>query len=372
VNQEAALLAAICQNPDDLDVRRVYADWLEDAGRVERAELIRVQCDVDSIAGDDPRRPALEMREEALLVAHEEEWRAEVPVWARKKAHFRRGFITEIDCGLRTFMTKAGGLLKRAPVTDVRLGEVGEQVADVAGCRHLAHIRDLRLEKVDTGSLAHLPRSPYIEKLRGLHLEGVAGYGRNASEFAPLLSDQALPALTAFSLHGVMLWPAEQVGVLMAFPALARLERLKFYNNVIEDRAAERLATMPNLSSLREMDLGGCWGVTDTGVRHLAASPYLANVERLSLGGMQGVTDAGLRALAESPYLSQLTDLRLEFTSITDAGLEMLIAARGLPRLTRLDLFHANISEERWKPWRSRRPPNLYTRCVWVPDHRKP
>src|SRR5262249_28497684 len=91
MNQEAALLAAVCQNPDDTDVRRVYADWLEDAGRVERAELIRVQCDVASITGDDPRRPALEMREEALLVAHEAEWRPEVQVWARKKAHFRRG-----------------------------------------------------------------------------------------------------------------------------------------------------------------------------------------------------------------------------------------------------------------------------------------
>jgi uncharacterized protein (TIGR02996 family) len=370
VDQEASLRAAICANPDDLDVRRVFADWLEDAGQLERAELIRVQCELDGLAGDHPRRPALEMREEELLVAREKEWQAEVPAWVRKYARFRCGFVTEVKCGVRGFVTKAGALLKRSPVTDFRLGEVGKQVADLAACPHLAAVRDLRLVEADSASLTELQHSPHLGKLQGLHLEGFAGYTTGAN-LASLLATP-LPALAAFSLHNLMLWPAENVDPLLTYPPLARVERLKFYNNVLEDRGAERLAAIPTLANLRELDLGGCWGLTDVGLAALAASPYLANVERLYLGGARGVTDTGLRSLAESPYMSKLTDLGLSFTSITDAGLELLIAAPRLPHLTRLDLFGAKkINEKRWKPWRSRRDPNLYIRCLWVPQFRQ-
>jgi uncharacterized protein (TIGR02996 family) len=43
---ERALLNAIIAAPDDDLPRLVYADWLEEHDRAERAEFIRVQCEL--------------------------------------------------------------------------------------------------------------------------------------------------------------------------------------------------------------------------------------------------------------------------------------------------------------------------------------
>lgn len=43
---EAALLAPILANPTDDTPRLVFADWLEEGGQPERAEFIRVQCEI--------------------------------------------------------------------------------------------------------------------------------------------------------------------------------------------------------------------------------------------------------------------------------------------------------------------------------------
>lgn len=53
MSDEAALLAAIIANPDDDTVRLVYADWLDENGRSERAEFIRVQIAVARTPADD-------------------------------------------------------------------------------------------------------------------------------------------------------------------------------------------------------------------------------------------------------------------------------------------------------------------------------
>jgi uncharacterized protein (TIGR02996 family) len=42
---ERALLAAIIAEPEDDTPRLVYADWLDEHARPERAEFIRVQCE---------------------------------------------------------------------------------------------------------------------------------------------------------------------------------------------------------------------------------------------------------------------------------------------------------------------------------------
>ena len=41
---EAGFLADIAAHPEDDAPRLIFADWLEDHGQPERAELIRLQC----------------------------------------------------------------------------------------------------------------------------------------------------------------------------------------------------------------------------------------------------------------------------------------------------------------------------------------
>ena len=46
MSDEAALLAAILAHPDEDTPRLMFADWLDEHGQPERAEFIRVQCEL--------------------------------------------------------------------------------------------------------------------------------------------------------------------------------------------------------------------------------------------------------------------------------------------------------------------------------------
>jgi uncharacterized protein (TIGR02996 family) len=48
--EERSLLLGVRNNLDDNNPRLVYADWLEENGEPERAEFIRVQCELSTIA----------------------------------------------------------------------------------------------------------------------------------------------------------------------------------------------------------------------------------------------------------------------------------------------------------------------------------
>src|SRR5439155_15143566 len=50
---ERALLAAIREDPEDDAARLVYADWLEEQGQADRAELIRVKVRARRADGDE-------------------------------------------------------------------------------------------------------------------------------------------------------------------------------------------------------------------------------------------------------------------------------------------------------------------------------
>ena len=63
MSEREALLQAVYANPADDLPRMVLADWLDEHGEPERAELIRVQCELSR----DPDRPDLIDRERELL-----------------------------------------------------------------------------------------------------------------------------------------------------------------------------------------------------------------------------------------------------------------------------------------------------------------
>ena len=63
MQEEAALLKAIADQPDDDNNRTVYADWLDEYGDdPTRAELIRLQCGLQR--GRDWREPEIELTAE--------------------------------------------------------------------------------------------------------------------------------------------------------------------------------------------------------------------------------------------------------------------------------------------------------------------
>src|SRR6476619_554029 len=86
MSDDAALLAAIRAAPADDAPRLIYADWLDEHGRPERAEFIRVQCEL--ARRDDP---ALRRREADLLAAHHDDLAGPLAV-PHLRFRFERGF----------------------------------------------------------------------------------------------------------------------------------------------------------------------------------------------------------------------------------------------------------------------------------------
>jgi uncharacterized protein (TIGR02996 family) len=157
-HDEAALLAAVLAGPDDDLPRLVYADWLDENGRPERAEFIRVQCELaqlprpvlTAITGGRPthadypdgrcaectglphecRYHALESRAGELL----DKLRADqsfpemdgydlclAATDGPGVATLRRGFVDTVVDTTEGWAARADAILARQPVSEVRL-----------------------------------------------------------------------------------------------------------------------------------------------------------------------------------------------------------------------------------------------------------
>jgi uncharacterized protein (TIGR02996 family) len=356
-------IKAIRADIDDDAPRLVCADWLEERGQPERAELIRVQCTLARIEGDDPRRPDLTRREEQLLEAHKAEWVKEVPAWAVKAADFRRGFVAEVGVGVKTFLNKAEGLFSRAPVTRLftRTDRAGQEA--LADSPYLAALRDLSVGDADPAVVAGLLASPHAAGLRGLHLVGLAGYDACFAMLAPVLQSPKLVELTRLSIRHVGFERAD-IRRFVRLPALRGLEALRLESWESTDTSLRELAAA-DLPKLRSLELACNQAMTDETVRALADSEHLRNLNFLDLRYSR-VGDDGLRALAESTNLPNLTDLDVRLANVTVAGVRALLDSPNLPRLSRIDLectkdLAAHFSVPSW-----RKLPDSYPVTLWV------
>lgn len=128
LTQEQAFLRAICEDPFDDTPRLIYADWLEENGRAERAEFIRVQVEwerdfapVVQMAGAGSerwhqRRQYLVERLWVLEGSHPFRLRCLPDVWP-----WRRGFAEAVALPLDRFLREAKELFGSLPLLRVRL-----------------------------------------------------------------------------------------------------------------------------------------------------------------------------------------------------------------------------------------------------------
>jgi uncharacterized protein (TIGR02996 family) len=118
---EDLLLKDLIENPEDDTPRLVYADWLEEHGQPERAELIRVQINLVK-PREEARRHELERREKELLDEHRTAWSGSFRD-ITDRCVFRRGFIEELILSVPTFFSVAERLFDLAPVRLVGFAE---------------------------------------------------------------------------------------------------------------------------------------------------------------------------------------------------------------------------------------------------------
>jgi uncharacterized protein (TIGR02996 family) len=135
---EEAFVAEICADPASDGVRLIFSDWLDENGQPERAEFIRIQCELDRICfggwtptlADKPVLEPLRRRERELLVLHGREWVgaalgscADHVMWRPLERMFRRGFVARLECTLANWLEHGPEVVRRQPVEQVTLSD---------------------------------------------------------------------------------------------------------------------------------------------------------------------------------------------------------------------------------------------------------
>jgi uncharacterized protein (TIGR02996 family) len=127
--EERALLAAIIAQPDDDTARLVYADWLQEHGREERAELIRAQVGLArprQITETARQRSEWSTRERLLLQTRAERWRKELPsLRGVDWGWFERGMVQSVRLSVRrwdaAFSASLAGIFGHTPLRVLRI-----------------------------------------------------------------------------------------------------------------------------------------------------------------------------------------------------------------------------------------------------------
>jgi uncharacterized protein (TIGR02996 family) len=267
---DAAFLQAIRDDPSDDTPRLIYADYLDDHGQADRAELIRVQCEL-ARTRDRDRAVELRRRVRQLIIQHRTAWQGNLVRWA-PDACFERGFVEHVALPAATFVADGPAILAEHPIHRVTLRDARGCIEDLAGCPTLAQLRglDLRGNDLGNGGVAALALSPFLDALRKLALtrNGIGSIG---------------------------------VQALVTTGHLRHLETLGVKENGLGDGGVEVLAGSPNLPRLTSLDLSRN-GITDRGARLLADSPCLEHLTSLRLAANH-LTRTGIEALASSPHL---------------------------------------------------------------------
>lgn len=313
---EEALLNAIIDEPDNDDVRLVYSDWLEDQGRTERAELIRIQCRAEALPEGDPQREKLEEQAKGLITAHGSDWHGPLPEYAFSAGslEYQRGMarfgMTAGKFVSKTFQKLADESFVRAGVqtlwlwnTTKRMGVLAnssllnrfhslsildnsmkdEGFRQLVGSPHLSRLQYLRVRKphISDAGLHSLAKSRRLPALRTFVIAdngwlhgGISPNGINA-----VLKSTTLPNLTRLGLARG-LWNGLNLRQLLKQDGFQQLESLEVHDNFIGVRDLETYASCEYLCSLRHLDLGDNHAF-EAGARVLLDSPHLTKLERL-------------------------------------------------------------------------------------------
>lgn len=131
------LLQAIIASPDDDSLRLICADWLDEHGQPERAEFIRVQCELGGPCRDCKphhakqgccaKRAALRRQERKFLERYKWQWTGFPVAFATALDEtawtWRRGFVEAISITTAAFLQHVESLFRAAPLIQVRLGD---------------------------------------------------------------------------------------------------------------------------------------------------------------------------------------------------------------------------------------------------------
>jgi uncharacterized protein (TIGR02996 family) len=397
MNTEDAFYADIVEHPDDDTPRLIFADWLEEAGRVEQAEFIRLQCQLARLDDGDARLAEMRCREQYLFARHSKGW---VRRNLRRKIEnlrtpwgFRRGMIESVRLSGGALINNGPELFATFPIRHLSISALHElnngplpdlsRVTELtlsqsfygsgASQGGLARLLDtlnpavLRVLNLDTSymSLAHW--QTLAARLDAKHLEQLRFNSGNQFGLGQIIESPALTGLKRLDLQG-------QVGGTDVLPLLSRLRtpgqlrelslEFGYFNaqlpqaripSVIQgimslfgqsrkaDEPRHPVATL--LSGLRKLCLRQCQIVRTPAFEALCRSPALAALHTLILEP----SNAPMRmspSVFTLPHFAGLTTLQIPDTQMKDDAFAELVSSPTLSRLTTLDVARAALTED--------------------------
>lgn len=312
---DTALIRAILSDPDDDTARLAYADWLDENGQdAARAEFIRVQVELARLDSSDPRRDALEDRENELLRAHEAHWLGDIPTrfigW-----RFERGFLAELASDTKAFREAGSAAFDRHPITRIRVeqpkGQGSGPVKRLAAADWLTRVRELGLDNWSLSAVRGITQILTSPKLAGLTSLDIARPGP-AAGFPELLRGLA------------------------CFPGLRRL-RLSTWNG-----PASELVGVLVRSGIEELRLDQC-SLTPADLAAIVGDPFADRLTRFEFTHLTPDYWPAFKAKTARPAVTHLTA-----TDLGDARMRLapLLDARGCRKLVSLDLNETHVRRE--------------------------
>jgi uncharacterized protein (TIGR02996 family) len=310
-----ALLRSVCAHPDADAPRLIYADWLEENGDPDRAEFIRLQCELAELAGDGTDSQALF----AFLAAQDEvalreaDWEAIDPGVARRAA-IKERVAALLRKNRKAWKAEAPA---KCGVTWNGLERGFYASASLLGAAPLARASAALFERVPQLNLDAWDLT--AERARTLAAAGV-------------------PArVHALTLHGDE--TAETVRALGESPQAAGIRELTLYGD--GDAAAEALAAAPHWHGLRRLDLRDA-GLSGAAAAALFSAKHLRGLRELRVGG--GSWKAGpVRALVKN-HFTELHTLELFFGNLGDEEAAAIAGCAALKNLRTLELPSSRIT----------------------------
>ncbi|MEZ4319949.1 MAG: TIGR02996 domain-containing protein [Myxococcota bacterium] len=349
MSARSALLDAVLANPEDDEPRLVFADWYEEHGDPERAELIRAQCELAGLPWWADRARVLRHRVRVLLARHGRAWVAELGSFEGvKPVSFERGFLNRVRVSdLGALVQAAPGLRARAPVdrVDVVADPPPEPVAgDLGWVRHLA-LTDAY--DFDAEVLERLATSSLMAGLRSLDLAG-SGIENEGAEV--LARAGVLGRIETLDLSNCFVGAEGAATLLDAGASSLRALRFGSFGSGYVDDPFVTDATLEALAAgraprLRELVLDGSL-VTTEGVRRLLGSHAVPDLEVLSVRFCN--LDGSLVDSAAVPRDSGPSPIRLKSLQIGGVALGSADLSRleQLSQLEQLDVAGAHLEDE--------------------------
>jgi len=171
VTDQDAFLDAIFAAPDDDAPRLVYADWLEEHGQPEYAELIRLRCQIARLANSERRWRPLRRKLHWTWVALQSRWKAEYPLTKLTAAQFPRGLPTQrVELSAEALLRESDRWWPTFPIKDLRPVQWVDRAEQVAGCPYLRRLEvlDLSQQRLDMEPAYAVIRSPHLSGLKCL------------------------------------------------------------------------------------------------------------------------------------------------------------------------------------------------------------